>query len=106
MTIDVIDYTKELISCPSITPEEGGALNLLEKTLHEMGFVCHRMTFMEDGVADVENLYARLGTAAPNLCFAGHTDVVPPGNESDWSVPPFAPEIRNGMLIGRGAVDR
>jgi succinyl-diaminopimelate desuccinylase len=77
----------------------------LQNVLEGAGFACHRMTFSEPGTADVENLYARIGTRGPNLCFAGHTDVVPPGDEAAWSVPPFAADIRDATLYGRGAVD-
>lgn len=94
-----------LIKCRSITPNEGGALTVLEDVLKSAGFSVHRMTHREAGTPDVENLYARIGTDGPNLCFAGHTDVVPPGDESQWSAPPFAAEIRDGVLYGRGAVD-
>jgi succinyl-diaminopimelate desuccinylase len=88
-----------------VTPEEGGALTLLADLLSPLGFTCHRMTFTEPGTPDVENLYARLGTASPNLCFAGHTDVVPVGDETAWTRPPFGAEIHDGVLYGRGAVD-
>jgi succinyl-diaminopimelate desuccinylase len=88
-----------------VTPAEGGALTFLEQVLDANGFACHRMTFTEDGTPDVENLYARIGKAAPNLCFAGHTDVVPPGDLAAWTMRPFAAEIRDGKLYGRGTVD-
>lgn len=102
---DPVALTQALIRCRSVTPNEGGALTLLESVLRPAGFACHRLTFSAPGTPDVDNLYARLGTTAPNLCFAGHTDVVPPGDEAAWSVPPFAAEIKDGMLIGRGAAD-
>lgn len=102
---DPIALTQALIRCESVTPDEGGALSLLESVLGAAGFVCHRMTFTEPGTPDVENLYARFGSGGPHLCFAGHTDVVPPGDIAAWTVPPFAGEIRNGILYGRGAVD-
>ncbi len=108
MTLDAKDpvaLTKALIRCPSVTPHEGGALTLLQEILSPAGFDCHRMAFTEKGTPDVENLYARIGHDGPNLCFAGHTDVVPPGQLDAWTVPPFAAEIRDGILIGRGAVD-
>ncbi len=108
MTLDAKDpiaLTQALIRCPSVTPDEGGALTLLQNIFRPAGFACHRMTFTEDGTPDVENLYARVGAAGPNLCFAGHTDVVPPGQLDAWTVPPFAAEIRDGVLFGRGAVD-
>jgi succinyl-diaminopimelate desuccinylase len=102
---DPVALTQGLIRCPSVTPLEGGALDLLERTLKPLGFVVHRMTFSQPGTPDVENMYARLGTQGPNLCFAGHTDVVPAGDEARWSRPPFAAEIHDGILYGRGAVD-
>lgn len=102
---DPVALAQALIRCKSVTPDEGGALTLLERLLTPAGFTCHRLVFSEPGTADVENLYARIGTARPNLCFAGHTDVVPPGDEEAWSLPPFAGEIRDGVLYGRGAAD-
>jgi succinyl-diaminopimelate desuccinylase len=103
--LDPIGFAQALIRCPSITPAEGGALSLIEGALNAAGFRVHRLTFTEEGTPDVENLYARLGTGAPNLCFAGHSDVVPPGDEGAWTRPPFAAEIHDGVLYGRGAVD-
>jgi succinyl-diaminopimelate desuccinylase len=105
MTADPLTIARDLLRCPSVTPVEGGALAFLERVLKAAGFTVHRMVFSEPGADDVENLYARIGTAAPHLTFAGHTDVVPPGDESAWTHPPFAGEIDNGMLYGRGAVD-
>ena len=105
MSADPVAIARDLLRCPSVTPAEGGALAFLEKTLTAAGFTVHRMTFSEAGTYDVENLYARLGTEAPNLVIAGHTDVVPPGDEKAWRHPPFAAEIDNGELYGRGAVD-
>ncbi len=105
MSADPVAITRELLRCRSVTPTEGGALKYLEATLKAAGFTVHRMTFSEPGTDDVENLYARIGTAAPNLVFAGHTDVVPPGDEAAWSHPPFSGEVANGELYGRGAVD-
>jgi succinyl-diaminopimelate desuccinylase len=102
---DPVALTQALVRCPSVTPAEGGALSFLETVFKPAGFTCHRMTFVEPGTPDVENLYARLGSAGPNLCFAGHTDVVPPGDEKAWTAPPFGAEIRDGSLYGRGAVD-
>ena len=102
---DAVALAQALIRCPSVTPAEGGALDLLQRVLETMGLECHRLPFSEAGTPDIDNLYARFGTASPNLCFAGHTDVVPPGKESAWTVPPFAAEIRDGVLYGRGAVD-
>ncbi|MCH8997438.1 MAG: succinyl-diaminopimelate desuccinylase, partial [Proteobacteria bacterium] len=103
--LDPVDLAQRLIRCPSVTPEEGGALDLLERVLGGLGFTCHRLAFREPGTAEVENLYARLGSAGPNFCYAGHTDVVPVGDAEAWSVDPFAAEIVNGALYGRGAVD-
>jgi succinyl-diaminopimelate desuccinylase len=105
MTADPVAIARDLLRCPSVTPAEGGALSFLEKTLVAAGFRVERVTFGEPGTADVENLYARIGTTAPNLVFAGHTDVVPPGDEKAWKHPPFAGEIAGGRLYGRGAVD-
>jgi succinyl-diaminopimelate desuccinylase len=103
--VDTLDLTRRLIRCPSVTPAEAGALDLLEAELSGLGFACHRLPFAEPGTAEVDNLYARLGTSAPNLCFAGHSDVVPVGDEAAWSAGPFAGEVRDGQLYGRGAVD-
>ena len=105
MAADPIALTRDLVRCPSVTPKEGGALRFLEKTLKAAGFAVHRMTFSEPGAEDVENLYARIGDKPPNLVFAGHTDVVPPGDEAAWAHAPFAGEVANGELYGRGAVD-
>jgi succinyl-diaminopimelate desuccinylase len=106
---DPVALAQSLIRCRSVTPDEGGALTLLQSVLEPAGFECHRMTMREPGTPDVENLYARFGNAGggngPNLCFAGHTDVVPPGDEAAWTHPPFAAEIADGMLWGRGAID-
>ena len=98
--IDPVALTQELIRRPSVTPADEGAMDVVERTLSGLGFVCRRMKFGE-----IENLYARYGTAAPNLCFAGHTDVVPVGDAAAWSREAFAAEIVDGMLIGRGSVD-
>jgi succinyl-diaminopimelate desuccinylase len=105
MPADPVAFARDLLRCPSVTPIEGGALALLEKTLSEAGLSVHRVTFSEPSADDVENLYARIGTAGPHLVFAGHTDVVPPGDEARWRHPPFASEIADGVLFGRGAVD-
>ncbi|HZT47048.1 MAG TPA: succinyl-diaminopimelate desuccinylase [Hyphomicrobiaceae bacterium] len=102
---DPVALLQALIRCRSVTPAEGGALTLLQSLLEPAGFTCHRLTMTEPGTADVENLYARLGSGPPHLCFAGHTDVVPPGDEAAWTKPPFGGEIANGSLYGRGAVD-
>ncbi|MDH3474403.1 MAG: succinyl-diaminopimelate desuccinylase [Rhodospirillales bacterium] len=103
--LDCIDLTRRLIRCPSVTPAEGGALDLLQEVLEGLGFTCHRLPFGEPDTETVDNLYARLGEAGPNLCYAGHTDVVPVGDPAHWSVDPFAGELRDGWLYGRGAVD-
>ncbi|MFD0917019.1 succinyl-diaminopimelate desuccinylase [Pseudahrensia aquimaris] len=96
---------RDLIRCPSVTPEEGGALTYLQTRLDALGFRTVRKTFSAPGTPDVENLYARLGEAAPNLCFAGHTDVVPVGDETAWSHGPFGGDVSDGIMFGRGAVD-
>ncbi len=98
--IEPVPLAQKLIQHASITPEDAGALDTLQAALEGLGFVCKRYPF-----EDVDNLYARLGTDAPNFCFAGHTDVVPVGDAAAWSVDPFAGEIRGGKLIARGAVD-
>ena len=108
MTIDFKDpvaLAQALIRCPSVTPEEGGALTLLEDALKPAGFDCKRLVMTTPGTPDVDNLYARLGRKQPNLCFAGHTDVVPVGDAAKWTHPPFGAEIHDGVLYGRGAVD-
>jgi succinyl-diaminopimelate desuccinylase len=102
---DALSIARDLIRCPSVTPEDAGALGVLEKALGAAGFTCHRVTFSEAGTADVDNLYARIGTEGPHITFAGHTDVVPPGDESAWSVGAFSGEVKDGFLHGRGAVD-
>jgi succinyl-diaminopimelate desuccinylase len=99
-TIDPVAFAADLIRIPSVTPADLGALDLLQGQLERLGFLCRRYRF-----EDVDNLYARLGTAAPNLCFAGHTDVVPSGDARKWSHDPFAGLIEDGMLKGRGAAD-
>ena len=103
--LDAVDLAQRLIRCRSVTPDEGGALDLLQGVLGGLGFDCHRLTFEEAGTPPVDNLYARLGGGGANLCFAGHTDVVPVGDEAAWSTDPFAGELRDGCLFGRGAVD-
>lgn len=103
--IDTVSFAQALIRCPSVTPKDEGVFDLLQGTLEDMGFTCHRLTFEEDGTDPVENLYARIGTSAPNFCFAGHLDVVPVGDEAGWTHPPFGAEIHDGRLYGRGAVD-
>jgi succinyl-diaminopimelate desuccinylase len=105
MTADPLAIARDLVRCRSVTPDEGGALGFLQGLLAQAGFTVHRAVFDEPGTAPVDNLYARVGLAKPNLLFAGHTDVVPPGNEASWSHPPFAGEIDGDTLYGRGAVD-
>jgi len=98
--IDPIDLAQALIRRPSVTPADAGAMDVLEQALSTLGFRCRRMRFGE-----IENLYARYGQAAPNLCFAGHTDVVPVGDADAWTSGPFGGEVKGGVLYGRGAVD-
>jgi succinyl-diaminopimelate desuccinylase len=105
MTVDPVAIARDLLRCRSVTPEDDGALAYLQGVLAKAGFTVHRMTFAEPGTAPIENLYARVGTEKPNLVFAGHTDVVPPGDEAVWRHPPFAGEIAGDKLYGRGAVD-
>jgi succinyl-diaminopimelate desuccinylase len=105
MPADPVAIARDLLRCPSVTPQEGGALSFLGNVLSGAGFVVHRVVFSEPNTDDVENLYARIGTTEPHLVLAGHTDVVPPGDEARWRHPPFAGEIADGMLFGRGAVD-
>lgn len=98
--LDPIPLAQALIRCASVTPEDAGALGVLEEALKPLGFVCRRMKFGE-----VDNLFATRGSGAPHLMFAGHTDVVPVGDAASWSVDPFAATIREGALVGRGACD-
>ncbi|MFC6486671.1 succinyl-diaminopimelate desuccinylase [Nitratireductor sp. GCM10026969] len=102
---DPVANLSALIRCPSVTPEEAGALTALEKMLAPLGATVERPIFRDGGTPDVENLYARLGEGGPHLMFAGHTDVVPPGDEGAWRHPPFAAEVADGAMFGRGAVD-
>jgi succinyl-diaminopimelate desuccinylase len=105
MSADPVVLARDLLRCPSVTPAEGGALAYLDKALSGAGFTVHRIVSSEPGAADVENLYARIGTDAPHLVLAGHTDVVPAGDEASWRHGAFAGDIVDGMLFGRGAVD-
>ena len=101
-----LEIASKLVQCPSVTPEEGGALSYLDSLLGPAGFAVHRPVFTDEGTPDVENLFAKIsGGDGPHLTFAGHTDVVPTGDESQWSVPPFSAEVRDGKLYGRGAAD-
>jgi succinyl-diaminopimelate desuccinylase len=102
---DAVSITRDLVRCPSVTPADAGALGVLENILKAAGFEVHRVTFSESGTADVDNLYARIGDQAPHITFAGHTDVVPAGDESAWTHGPFSGEVKDGFLYGRGAVD-
>jgi succinyl-diaminopimelate desuccinylase len=102
--LDPAALAAELIRRPSVTPRDAGAQEVVAAALEELGFACHRLTF-GDGAEKVHNLYARFGIGRPNLCFAGHTDVVPEGPAAAWSAAPFAGVFRDGMLHGRGAVD-
>jgi succinyl-diaminopimelate desuccinylase len=103
--VDPVELTRALVRCPTVTPDAGPALDLLERTLQPLGFECRRQTFEEPGEAAVENLAAKLGGGRPHLAFCGHLDVVPPGDPARWSVDPFGGEIRDGRLYGRGAAD-
>jgi len=103
--VDPLDLAQRLIRCPSVTPEDGGALDTLQKALIELGFECKRLAFDDDDSPPVDNLYARLGNKGPNFCFAGHTDVVPVGDMNGWTVDPFGAEIVGDTLFGRGATD-
>jgi succinyl-diaminopimelate desuccinylase len=102
---DALSIAQQLVRCPSVTPADGGALGVLENLLKAAGFEVHRVTFGEPGTADIDNLYARIGYEAPHITFAGHTDVVPPGDENAWSHGAFSGEVKDGFLYGRGAVD-
>ncbi len=100
-----LDIARDLVRCPSVTPADAGALGVLEAVLKGAGFETHRLTFSEPGADDTDNLYARIGSGAPHLTFAGHTDVVPAGDDAAWSHGAFAGEVKDGVLYGRGAVD-
>ena len=103
--LDVVELTRALVRCPSVTPAEAGALALLEDRLASLGFRCERMDFSQPGTPDITNLYARIGTGGKHFCFAGHSDVVPTGDLSSWTIGPFAAELSDGYLFGRGAAD-
>jgi len=103
--VDPVELTRDLIRIKSVTPCDGNALLFIEKELKRLGFTTHIVTFEEEGTPDVPNLYARLGDASPNFCFAGHTDVVPSGEHADWSHAPYDAVIDGGQLYGRGAAD-
>src|SRR5205823_6841729 len=103
--LSALSIARDLLRCPSVTPADAGALGVLETILKSAGFETHRVTFGEPGTADIDNLYARIGSEAPHITFAGHTDVVPAGDESAWTHGAFAGEIKDGVLYGRRAVD-
>ncbi len=105
MALSPLDIARALIAFPSVTPADAGALPYLRDLLSQAGFAAELVTFSAPGTADVLNLYARFGTAAPNFAFAGHTDVVPAGDEARWRFPPFSGEVADGRLWGRGASD-
>ncbi|MBN9148002.1 MULTISPECIES: succinyl-diaminopimelate desuccinylase [unclassified Nitrobacter] len=105
MAADALSIARDLVRCPSVTPADAGALGVLATLLKAAGFEVHRVTFSEPGAADIDNLYARIGTNGPHIAFAGHTDVVPPGEEAAWTHGAFAGEVVDGFLYGRGAVD-
>ncbi len=103
--INELTLSKDLIKFPSITPVDAGAIKFLSIKLKSLGFNCKILEFKKGKGKPIKNLYARLGKKGPNLCYAGHTDVVPPGNYKDWTVNPFKPQVKKGYLIGRGAND-
>ncbi len=105
MMIDPVDLTARLIQCPSVTPDDAGALDLIERELMRLGFTCRRLPFSQEGTPTIDNLYARLGTEQPHFCFAGHSDVVPAGAQEQWSNDPFSGAVENGTIWGRGAAD-
>jgi succinyl-diaminopimelate desuccinylase len=105
MTAAALDLCRALVRCHSVTPEDGGALGVLEAALKQAGFATQRLTFSEPGTPDIDNLYARFGTSAPFLVFAGHTDVVPVGDAAKWHFDPFAGEVAEGAVWGRGTAD-
>ncbi|MFL6840573.1 MAG: succinyl-diaminopimelate desuccinylase [Bradyrhizobium sp.] len=102
---DAVSIARDLVRCPSVTPADAGALGVLERLLTAAGFEVHRVTFGEPGTTDIDNIYARIGTKAPHITFAGHTDVVPPGDETAWTHGAFSGDLKDGYLYGRGAVD-
>ena len=104
-TYNELQLAKELIRFESITPIDAGVMKFLEKKLSYLGFKCRILEFKSKNTEPVKNLYARLGKNGPNFCYAGHTDVVPPGNVEDWTVKPFSPAVKGNYLIGRGAND-
>ena len=105
VAVDPVALTRALIRCRSVTPEDGGALALLERALTPLGFECHRLPFAEPGTAEVQNLLAVIGSGGPHFCLAGHSDVVPVGDQAGWTVDPFGGELIDGIVFGRGAND-
>ena len=105
MSKDALSILKTLIACPSVTPDATGVLNALQDILEPAGFTCTRLPFSDRETPDVDNLYARIGTGTPHLCFAGHVDVVPVGDEASWKYPPFSATVADGFIHGRGACD-
>lgn len=103
--LDPVALTQALVRCPSVTPDAASALDLLQQALEPLGFVCHRLRFDGEGTYPVDNLFAKLGQGGRHLAFAGHVDVVPPGERARWDLDPFAGEIRDGHLFGRGSAD-
>ena len=103
--LNELKLAKELMRFPSITPVDAGTMNFLAKKLRSLGFKCKVLEFKSKNSKPVKNLYARLGKSNPNFCYAGHTDVVPPGNLNDWTVNPFKPAVKGNHLIGRGSND-
>ena len=103
--MDIVELARDLFKCASVTPKDAGALDVLQKALESLGFICHRLLFGTSAEGKVDNLYARLGSEGPNFCYAGHTDVVPPGRITDWSHAPFGAAMENGFIYGRGAAD-
>lgn len=103
--LDPVALTQALVRCPSVTPEAASALDLLQQALEPLGFVCHRLRFDGAGTYPVDNLFAKLGQGGRHLAFAGHVDVVPPGERARWDLDPFAGEIQDGRLFGRGSAD-
>src|SRR5688572_786419 len=103
--IETLELAKSLIRIPSITPDGSKVLDYVESILVPLGFVAKRKKFTAEGTADVDNLFIRYGTSTPHFMFAGHVDVVPVGDETKWTTPPFEPNVRDGKLYGRGAED-
>ena len=103
--ISELQLSKDLIRFPSVTPKDAGAIKFLSQKLKKLGFNCKILEFKDKKSKPIKNLYARIGKKGPNLCYAGHTDVVPPGNINDWTINPFKPSVKKNYLIGRGAND-